>query len=85
MLATIPLRQETRPEFGQLQRCLKAGSGHALNIATAQMPGAGPEPARGLERMTRLTALATACCEAVTMFGSVPTPQTVRPSTSHST
>ena len=33
----------------------------------------------------RLTALVTAFTEAVTMLASVPTPQTVRPSTSHST
>ncbi len=33
----------------------------------------------------RLTALATARSEAVTMFGSTPTPHRVSPSTSHST
>ena len=44
-------------------------------------PAATPQP----QSRARLTALVTAFTEAVTMLASIPTPQTVRPSTSHST
>lgn len=70
-------RTRSPARSGRSRRARPRGPGRA--------PGRVPAPVVPRRHRARLTALVTACSDAVTMSGSMPTPHTVRPATSHST